>query len=60
LSKPTYNVLDTEMRRLQEQETRLIAENNSLRSTADSVPWPALAVATTIGICLGVYVGLKF
>lgn len=59
LSTPKFNILDTEMRRLQDQETRLIAENNSLRSSADSVPWPVLAVAASVGLCLGIYIGYK-
>lgn len=47
--------LDTEMRRLQEAETRLKAENSSLRKSADSISfgWYALGTAIAAGMTAG-------
>lgn len=39
LDEPTYKEKDGELRRLQEQETRLKAENESLRKSARKSPW---------------------
>lgn len=39
LDEPTFADKDAEMRRLQEQETRLNAENQSLRKSAKKSPW---------------------
>lgn len=54
--------LDVEIKRLQEAETRLSAENHSLRDTAKSWQpgWKTLLVTLATGISVGVYAGLKF
>lgn len=54
-----YNELDVEMRRLQDQETRLGAENKSLRSSADAFPWLPVAIGVGVGFVAGVYLGTK-
>lgn len=57
--EPTHTTLDAEMRRLQERETRLAAENKSLRSSAKGISfgWYALAGALVTGFTVGVFVG---
>lgn len=60
LAEPTWSALDAELRRLQERETRLEAENTSLRkSTTERPPgWGTLALVTgalATGIAVGVY-----
>jgi hypothetical protein len=54
-----YNDLDAEMKRLQDQETRLGAENQSLRSSANDVPWLPIALGVAAGLLLGTYIGTK-
>jgi hypothetical protein len=51
------DMLDIELRRLQEQETRLTAENSSLRDSAGSWSpgWRFAAVAFTVGSAIGAY-----
>lgn len=51
--------LDNEFKRLQDKETRLTAENKSLRESATDVPWLALTIAASVGILTGVYIGTK-
>ena len=55
LPEPAWQALDTELRRLQDSETRLKAENDSFRtSTAGWQPgWKVLAGALVSGIVLG-------
>lgn len=60
LTPDKFNELDAEMMRLQEVETRLQAENKSLRQSADSVPWLPVAVGVGLGIVVGAYVGIKY
>lgn len=50
-----HGKLDTEMRRLQEAETRLKAENDSLRKSAKGVSfgWVVLGTALAAGITTG-------
>lgn len=47
--------LDVEMKRLQEREVRLAAENKSLRASADEISfgWLALGTAIVAGFALG-------
>ncbi len=57
LDEPTWLERDLEMRRLQEQETRLRAENRSLRKSAvDDYPWLATGMVGAFGVALGVFV----
>lgn len=53
LDEQTWQERDLEMRRLQEQETRLVAENKSLRESADFPPWASVALGA-LGIAVGV------
>lgn len=56
LDESTFIVLDDELRRLQDQETRLKAENQSLRdSLAGWQPgWMTIAVTLVLGAAAGV------
>lgn len=56
LDENTYSALDTEWKRLQDQETRLTAENKSFRKTMDTWQpgWITLTIATLSGIATGV------
>lgn len=58
LEDGTWSALDAELRRLQEAETRLAAENQSLRKSAGAPPrwwWVVVGVATgaTAGFAVG-------
>lgn len=61
LSEPAWSSLDVEMKRLQDQETRLKAENGSLRAVVSG--WQpgfyTLALAVVSGAALAVYVDRK-
>jgi len=61
LDEPTYLHLDAEMKRLQDQETRLSTENESLRKTAASWQpgWITLTTALVVGLAAGVYLDRK-
>lgn len=61
LTDNTWRTLDDEMLRLQESEIRLIAENQSLRQTADAwqPSWITLALALGTGIAAGMYIQSK-
>ena len=52
LDEETWRERDLEMKRLQEQETRLKAENKSLRESASSPGW-ATIVITAAGALVG-------
>ena len=53
-----YNSLDAELKRLQDTETRLTAENTSLRKSArSSVGWVGVVSAIGLGLTVGVLVG---
>jgi hypothetical protein len=60
LAPEGWNMLDIEFRRLQDQETRLYAENESLRKSANEFPWVPIVVGVGIGLVAGTYVGMKF
>lgn len=58
LPEPYWNALDVEMRRLQDAETRLAAENESLRSSGSTWGWGTVGIAAgalVAGIVGGVY-----
>lgn len=61
LDEPNWHKLDDEVRRLQEQETRLAAENKSLRSTVSSWQpgWKTLLGVLVTGIGTGIYLHSK-
>lgn len=61
LDEPAWGKLDTELRRLQDQETRLEAENQSLRKSAKGVSfgWYALGTAVALGLAGGYYLGSR-
>ena len=61
MDEPTYNKLDVEMKRLQDAETKLAAENASLRkSVVNSQPaWITMAILFSTGAALAVYVDHK-
>ncbi len=54
--EPTFQELDTELKRLQNQETRLSAENKSLMESLDTwrPGWLAITTAVLVGIGGGV------
>lgn len=62
VDEPTWQRLDTEVKRLQDAETSLTAQNTSLRaSTSGWQPgWKVLVGALVIGIAAGVYADRKF
>jgi hypothetical protein len=52
-SEGAYNTLDAEVKRLQDAETRLGAENESLRKSAESGSWKGYAITFGLGIVAG-------
>lgn len=56
LDEESWRERDLELRRLQEQETRLKAENRSLRKSAeaDAIPWKTIGCAIVFGAFVGV------
>lgn len=55
LPDETWSTLDLEVRRLQDAETRLRAENDSFRASAKSrAPWVLAGLAFAAGIAAGV------
>ncbi len=57
LDEKTWAERDLEMKRLQEQETRLVAQNKSLRKSASSPVWLTVAVST-LGASLGLAIAI--
>lgn len=56
LDEKTWQERDLEMKRLQEQETRLKAENASLKkSAAEDYPWLATGFVGVFGIAIGIF-----
>ena len=57
LAEPTWARLDDEVRRLQDAEVRLTAENASLRKDAAGwrPGWKSLASAVLVGVALGAW-----
>lgn len=57
LDEPSYSKLDAEMKRLQDAETRLTAENGSLKTAVSGWQpgWWTLATTVVVGIGLGWY-----
>ena len=61
VDEPSWSLLDAEMKRLQDTETRLTAENTSLRkSTSGWQPgWKTLGSVLITGIALGAFVATR-
>ena len=61
MDEPTHDKLDAEMKRLQDSETRLTAENASLvKATSGWQPgWYTLAITLASGVALGWYAKSK-
>jgi hypothetical protein len=61
LDEPAWSALDTEMKRLQDVETRLRAENDVYKKNADtwSPGWKTLVGAVVTGISVGVYAATR-
>lgn len=57
MDEENYNKLDLEVRRLQELETRLTAENRSLRESVSGWQpgWKTLALTLAVGVVAGFY-----
>lgn len=57
LAPPAWDKLDAEMKRLQDAETRLTAENKSLRAQAGGwrPGWRLIATTLVVGTALGAY-----
>lgn len=58
LTEPDWDKLDKEVRRLQDAETRLSAENKSMRKSLDSGPGWGTLVITITALSLGVVIGV--
>lgn len=61
LQPEAYSELDLEMKRLQDAETRLLAENRSMRETASSWQpgWKTLTLTFVAGLVGGAYIYSK-
>lgn len=65
LDEPAWSALDTELRRLQDAETRLAAENTSLRASARTTTptsppsWYVVVSTFATGVAVGWYVHSK-
>lgn len=61
LTLDTWKTLDDEVKRLQESETRLKAENRVFREEAGFrwAPWVVGLAALSVGIATGVYIGKR-
>lgn len=58
LDEPTWDVLDTEITRLQDVETRLTAENEALRDAVSRSPLPGWRTLTLVGGALAAGIGI--
>lgn len=58
VDEPTHDLIDTEFKRLQTVETRLTAENKSMRTSLDGWPPGFYTLATVLvgGCVLGYYI----
>ncbi len=61
LDPDAWGKIDAELIRLQDQETRLTAENQSFRNSADEwrPGWVTIAAVLGGGLILGSYIGTK-
>lgn len=56
LDEKAWQDRDLRMRRLEEQETRLTAENKSLKQSHGDYPWVTTGVVGAFGVAFGVFV----
>lgn len=56
LDEKTWQERDLELKKAQEDRTRLKAENESFRKSKDEYPWLATAYVGAIGVALGVFI----
>jgi hypothetical protein len=59
LDEKNWQKLDAEKKAEQDLNTRLKAENDSFRKSANEIPWLPVAIGAALGIVLGAYVGYK-
>jgi len=61
LDEPTWTRLDAEVRRLQDVETRLTAENTTLRASVGGwhPGWKLITSTLAVGLAVGFYVGRR-
>ncbi len=58
LDEDTWKLRDAELKKLQDADVRLHAENKSLRDSAVDHPWLIVGIGA-LGTALGVYLALK-
>lgn len=58
LSEDLWQKLDREVKRLQDAETRLAAENKSLRESADAPGW-GWVIGAGLGLAAGIAIGVR-
>ncbi len=61
IDEPGWSKLDLELRRLQDAETRVTAENASLRKATETWQpgWMTLTLTLAVGLAGGVYLGTR-
>ncbi len=59
LAPDSWKEHDDKFKLLQDDKTRLTAENKSLRESADEWPWLPVAIGVGVGLTMGVYLGAK-
>lgn len=59
--EPSYDKIEKEVKRLQDQETRLTAENLSLRKATEgwTPGWKTVASIFVTGVTIGIYVATR-
>lgn len=60
LDEETWAKRDLELKDAQDKVTRLKAENDSFRKSADEIRWKAPVIAGGLGIVLGVVLSIKY
>lgn len=56
LDEKTWQERDLELKQKQESETRLKAENKSLRKSATEYPWLATGFVGAFGVAVGIFI----
>ena len=62
LDEPTYNILNDKIIQIENDRTRLTAENKVLRSEISSwrPGWKMMTAAALLGLAGGIYIGVKY